>query len=138
MTSKCKEKFITNPPDLLSGVRYIVAVASGKGGVGKSTVASNLALGVSKFGSKVAILDCDIYGPSIPLMFGLLNSSVKMNAEQKMFPLESHGVKLMSLGFVSNDQTPIIWRGPMVHQILIQFLSSIVWGDLDYLFLDLY
>jgi ATP-binding protein involved in chromosome partitioning len=122
---------------VLEGVRWSIAVASGKGGVGKSTVTANLALALANSGARVGLLDCDIYGPSIPLMFGLTGKRPGVTDDQQVVPLEAHGIRVMSMGFLSNDQTPIIWRGPMVHQMVQQFLTRIAWGELDYLLIDL-
>jgi len=123
-------------PKILEGVKSIVAVASGKGGVGKSTVATNLALALAGDGSSVGLMDADIYGPSIPLMLGI-NKPPSVTPERKLIPLERFGLKLVSMGFLTNDDSPIIWRGPMVHGIVQQFLSDVLWGDLDYLIIDL-
>jgi ATP-binding protein involved in chromosome partitioning len=117
----------------LPGVKQMIAVASGKGGVGKSTVAANLALALSKNGAKVGLLDSDIYGPSVPIMFGL--STVDPQTAQ--FPLEKFGVKLMSMGFIVDPKQAVIWRGPMVHKAVSDFLTKINWGDLDFLVIDL-
>jgi ATP-binding protein involved in chromosome partitioning len=122
--------------NMLPDVKHILAVASGKGGVGKSTVSSNLALALHALGFSVGLLDADIYGPSIPLMFGL-EKKPEVTADSKIIPLDKFGLKLMSMGFLSNENTPVIWRGPMVHQILVQFLSTVEWGKLDYLIIDL-
>lgn len=122
---------------VLPGVRNLVAIASGKGGVGKSTVTANLALALAKKGAKVGLLDCDIYGPSIPIMFGLVGRQPQVTPDQKILPLEVQGIKLMSIGFLTSDSAPVIWRGPMVHQIIQQFLTRVEWGELDYLVLDL-
>ncbi|MDP3940285.1 MAG: Mrp/NBP35 family ATP-binding protein [Deltaproteobacteria bacterium] len=124
------------PARILEEVKSIVAIASGKGGVGKSTVATNLALTLSARGSRVGLLDADIYGPSIPLMLGI-NKTPAVTPERKLVPLERHGLKLVSMGFLTNDDSPIIWRGPMVHGIVQQFLSDVLWGELDYLLIDL-
>jgi ATP-binding protein involved in chromosome partitioning len=113
-----------------------VAVASGKGGVGKSTVATNLALALAGEGSSVGLMDADIYGPSIPLMLGI-SKAPSVTPERKLIPLERYGLKLVSMGFLTNDESPIIWRGPMVHGIVQQFLSDVLWGELDYLIIDL-
>ena len=114
----------------------IIAVASGKGGVGKSTVAVNLAIGLAKTGAKVGLIDADLYGPSIPTMFGLENSRPEM-VDKKIVPLEKHGVKLMSIGFLIESDNPVIWRGPMASSAIKQFISEVTWGKLDYLVFDL-
>src|SRR5579862_2793285 len=118
----------------LPGVKHVIAVASGKGGVGKSTVATNLALAVQMLGRKVGLLDADIYGPSIPIMMGI-HEVFDPNATQ--FPLERYGLKLMSMGFWVKPETAMIWRGPMVHKYLTAFLTQVSWGELDYLVIDL-
>lgn len=120
----------------MPGIRRIIAVASGKGGVGKSTVAVNLACALAYMGRKVGLLDCDIYGPSIPLMMGVNHRPTVSDAE-KLNPLESHGVKLMSIGFLLDGDTPVIWRGPMIVKTIQQFLGAVEWGELDYLLVDL-
>src|SRR5205809_5000221 len=116
------------------GVKHVVAVASGKGGVGKSTVATNLALALHMLGRRVGLLDADIYGPSIPIMMGI-HETFDPNTAQ--FPLDRYGIKLMSMGFVVKPETAMIWRGPMVHKYLTAFLTQIPWGELDYLVIDL-
>lgn len=126
-----------NQASVLPGVRNTIAVASGKGGVGKSTVAANLALALAKTGAKVGLLDCDVYGPSIPLMFGLTGQKPDVTEDQKILPIPAHGIVVMSIGFLTDDNAPVIWRGPMVHQIIQQFLTRVAWGELDYLILDL-
>jgi ATP-binding protein involved in chromosome partitioning len=118
------------------GIRRIVAVASGKGGVGKSTVSVNLACGLQHLGAKVGLLDCDIYGPSIPLMMGVHERPTISEAE-KMVPPANFGVKLMSMGFLVDGDQPVIWRGPMIMKTIQQFFSAVEWGDLDYLLVDL-
>jgi len=123
-------------PELLKSVRNVIAVASGKGGVGKSTVAVNLALALQKLGATVGILDCDIYGPSIPLMLHV-SGEPGVTPERKLLPKESYGLELMSIGFLAGADAPVIWRGPMVHGVIRQFLSDVLWGELDYLVLDL-
>ena len=123
------------PPKIaLPGVKHVLAVASGKGGVGKSTVATNLALALHQLGRRVGLLDADIYGPSIPIMMGI-HEVFDPNTTQ--FPLDRYGIKLMSMGFVVKPETAMIWRGPMVHKYLTAFLTQISWGDLDYLVIDL-
>src|SRR5215210_5762608 len=118
----------------MPGVKHVIAVASGKGGVGKSTVATNLALALHMLGRRVGLLDADIYGPSIPIMMGI-HEVFDPNATQ--FPLERYGLKLMSMGFWVKPETAMIWRGPMVHKYLTVFLTQIPWGELDYLVIDL-
>lgn len=121
------------PKITLPNVRYVVAVASGKGGVGKSTVAANLALALKSQGHKVGLMDADIYGPSVPIMMGAQDIDPKTTP----FPIERHGIKLMSMGFIVPQTQAVIWRGPMVHKAVTQFLSDINWGALDYLVIDL-
>jgi ATP-binding protein involved in chromosome partitioning len=116
-------------------VRHVIAVSSGKGGVGKSTVSTNLAAAWAKAGLKVGLMDADIYGPDIPTMFGA-NEKPRMRDEQ-VIPVEKHGVKLMSLGFLVGEDTPAIWRGPIIMGIVRQFLHQVAWGELDYLIVDL-
>ncbi|MBC8096915.1 MAG: Mrp/NBP35 family ATP-binding protein [Akkermansiaceae bacterium] len=118
------------------GIRRVIAVASGKGGVGKSTTSVNLACALQSMGAKVGLLDCDIYGPSIPLMMGVKERPT-LSADEKMIPPVNHGVKLMSIGFLIDGDQPVIWRGPMIMKTIQQFFSSVEWGDLDYLLVDL-
>jgi len=120
----------------VSGIKRVVAVASGKGGVGKSTVSVNLACALQKLGAKVGLLDCDIYGPSIPLMMGI-NQKPTISTDEKMVPPENYGVKLMSMGFLIEGDAPVIWRGPMIMKTIQQFIHSVDWGELDYLLVDL-
>jgi len=124
------------PTDILRDVRNVVAVASGKGGVGKSTVAANLSLALARTGAKVGLLDVDVYGPSVPIMFGV-NGRPRTTADRKIVPMEGHGLKLMSIGFVAGEDAPVIWRGPMVHSLVRQFLADVEWGALDYLIIDM-
>ena len=119
----------------LPGVRHVIAVSSGKGGVGKSTVSTNLAAAWASAGYRVGLMDADIYGPDIPTMFGAYEKP-RMEGEQ-VIPVEAHGVKLMSLGFLVSDDTPAIWRGPIIMGIVRQFLHQVAWGELDYLIVDL-
>ncbi|MGH2615208.1 MAG: iron-sulfur cluster carrier protein ApbC [Thermomicrobiales bacterium] len=121
--------------DPIAGVRNTIAVASGKGGVGKSTVAANLAVALGKAGAKVGLLDADVYGPSIPLMMG--QASKPLVRGGKIVPLEAHGVKVMSIGFLLDPEKALIWRGPLVAQLITQFLNDVLWEDLDYLVIDL-
>jgi ATP-binding protein involved in chromosome partitioning len=120
----------------IPGIHKIVAVASGKGGVGKSTVAVNIACALKELGGQVGLLDCDIYGPSIPLMMGVRQRPT-ISADEKMVPPSNHGVKLMSMGFLLDDRQPVIWRGPMIVKTIQQFLTAVEWGKLDYLLVDL-
>ncbi len=125
---------------VLPNVKNIIAIASGKGGVGKSSVASNLALALAMQGAKVGLLDADIYGPSIPMMFGETNAQPEMkNVDGKslMLPIEKYGVKLLSIGFLIKPEQAVVWRGPMVSSALRQFINDCDWGELDYLILDL-
>ncbi|MBO8093755.1 MAG: Mrp/NBP35 family ATP-binding protein [Prosthecochloris sp.] len=121
----------------LPDVRNIIAVASGKGGVGKSTVAVNLAVSLAKTGAKVGLVDADLYGPSIPTMFGLENSRPEVDNNKTIVPIEKYGVKLMSIGFLVESDTPVIWRGPMASTAIKQFITDVAWGELDYLVFDL-
>jgi ATP-binding protein involved in chromosome partitioning len=123
------------PRQFAEGVKHIVAVSSGKGGVGKSTVSVNLAVALAKTGASVGLLDCDVYGPDIPMMMGLAGTPEQR--EKKLIPKERHGVKTMSIGYLLDDERPVVWRGPMVHKLIEQFLADVVWGDLDYLLVDM-
>lgn len=120
----------------VAGVRRIVAIASGKGGVGKSTCSVNLACALQRLGDRVGLLDCDIYGPSIPLMMGT-TARPTISAGEKMVPPVSHGVRLMSMGFLIDGDAPVIWRGPMIMKTIQQFVSDVEWGELDFLLVDL-
>ena len=120
----------------MPGISRVVAVASGKGGVGKSTVSVNLACALRHLGAKVGLLDCDIYGPSIPLMMGIREKPTVSSAE-KLVPPSRHGVKLMSMGFLIEDDSPVIWRGPMIMKAIQQFITEVEWAPLDYLLVDL-
>jgi ATP-binding protein involved in chromosome partitioning len=122
----------------LSEVRNLIAVASGKGGVGKSTVAVNLALALRHKGARVGIVDIDIYGPSVPILLGVAGQKPGVSGDQKRFvPVEAYGLKVMSIGFLVDDDTPVIWRGPIVASVVKQFLDDVEWGALDYLVIDL-
>lgn len=120
----------------IPGVKRIIAVGSGKGGVGKSTVAANLAVALSATGAKVGLCDCDLYGPSVAQMFGV-NERPMANEQDEIIPLEAHGIKLMSMGFLLEDRSPVIVRGPMATRYTQQFLRQVAWEELDYLVLDL-
>ena len=124
------------PPKLpIPGVRNLIAVGSGKGGVGKTTVAVNLAIALSKLGNKVGLLDADVYGPNVPLMMGI--NQTPMAHGERIQPLQNYGVKLMSMGFLNPGDKPLVWRGPMLHSVIQQFLRGVDWGELDYLVIDL-
>ena len=120
----------------LPNIQYKIAVASGKGGVGKSTVATNLAISLAHSGAAVGLMDADAYGPSIPTMMGI-QENPKTSPERKLIPLVRHDIKLMSIGFMVPEEQAMIWRGPMLHSAIRQFLSDVDWGDLDYLIIDL-
>ena len=120
----------------IPGIRHVIAVASGKGGVGKSTIAANLAVALQQTGARVGLCDCDIYGPSISLMFGTRERPTATE-ENKIIPIEQYGLRLMSMGFLLDDTSPAILRGPMVTRYTQQFLRQVEWGELDYLILDL-
>jgi ATP-binding protein involved in chromosome partitioning len=119
------------------GVGKIIAIGSGKGGVGKSTFTANLAVTLAKKGHKVGIIDADIYGPSLPMIFGKRDEKPRSNSERKIIPVEAFGIKFMSFGFFINEQDPVIWRGPMLGGVLSQFLFDVDWSDTDYLLIDL-
>jgi len=122
--------------EAIDGVKNTIAVASGKGGVGKSTVSVNLALSLAKTGAKVGLLDIDLYGPSIPMMMGI-HEDLTTNENKQLIPVIKEGLKLMSVGFMLDEETPLIWRGPLVMQLVQQFLRGVEWGSLDYLVIDL-
>lgn len=123
-------------PQPLPGVGAIVAVGSGKGGVGKTTLAVNLALALAKLGHKTGLLDADVYGPNVPLMLGT-NAQPRASGENRIEPLNVHGLKMISVGLLNPGDKPLIWRGPMLHSIIRQFLGQVEWGLLDYLIVDL-
>jgi ATP-binding protein involved in chromosome partitioning len=129
-----------NPP-LVLPVKNVIAVGSGKGGVGKSTVAFNLAAALAAMGYKVALLDADIYGPSVPRLTGMTGQKPVTSAEGKIIPLEAHGLKIMSMGFLVEEEKPMIWRGPMVQTAFYQMLRDVAWrngeDDLDYMIIDM-
>jgi ATP-binding protein involved in chromosome partitioning len=118
------------------GIKKVIAVASGKGGVGKSTVSVNLSCALKFLGAEVGLLDCDIYGPSIPLMMGV-HERPTISETQKLVPPENFGIKLMSMGFLLEGDQPVIWRGPMIMKTIQQFITEVEWGELDYLLVDL-
>jgi len=120
----------------IPGVKNLVAVASGKGGVGKTTVAVNLALALAKMGHTVGLLDADVYGPNVPIMLGTTQEPLA-TVSQRIIPVESQGVKMISMGLLNPGDKPVIWRGPMLHSVITQFLRSVEWGELDFLVIDL-
>ena len=120
----------------LPGIKNLVAVASGKGGVGKTTVAVNLAIALQKLGSKVGLLDADVYGPNVPVMLGSTEQPRAVD-ERTIIPVEAYGLKMISMGLLNPGDKPLIWRGPMLHSVIQQFLRSVQWGELEYLIVDL-
>lgn len=122
----------------VEGVKNLIAVGSGKGGVGKSTVAANLAVALLKFGYRVGLLDADIYGPSVPTLLGVKGERIHVDERNRLIPVEKYGLKVLSIGFLlPSEDTPVIWRGPMLMKALTQFLFDVNWGELDFLILDL-
>ncbi|MBZ0266145.1 Mrp/NBP35 family ATP-binding protein [bacterium] len=123
--------------NLVPGVKHVIAVASGKGGVGKSTVAANLAVAFGKIGLKAGLLDADIHGPSVPMLLGLSDEPEQAEGMNKLLPMEAHGIKAMSMGVLVDADTPLVWRGPMISSAVEQLMRDVVWGDLDVLVLDM-
>ena len=123
------------PKQPIEGVENLITVGSGKGGVGKTTVSVNLSIALAALGYKVGLLDADVYGPNVPLMMGVRDTPYTV--EGRIQPIEQHGVKLMSMGFLNPGDKPLIWRGPMLHSVMQQFLRQVDWGGLDYLLVDL-
>ena len=143
MTADTRGRAKTTPSggdaDILPEVKNVIAVASGKGGVGKSTTSVNLALALAESGARVGLMDADVYGPSLPLLMGIHGRPETQDLGDKkvILPLRSRGLKLMSMGFFITENSPVIWRGPMVHGLIRQFLTDVAWGELDYLIIDL-
>jgi ATP-binding protein involved in chromosome partitioning len=123
------------PKQPIEGVKHLIAVGSGKGGVGKTTVSVNLAIALASLGHKAGLMDADVYGPNVPLMMGI--NRTPMAHGERIQPLEQYGVRLMSMGFLNPGDKPLVWRGPMLHSVIQQFLRGVDWGDLDYLVIDL-
>jgi ATP-binding protein involved in chromosome partitioning len=119
----------------IPGVKRLIAIGSGKGGVGKTTVSVNLAISLARLGHTVGLLDADVYGPNVPLMFGINHTPQAIG--ERIQPLEKYGVRLMSMGFLNPGDKPLVWRGPMLHSVIQQFLRGVDWGELDYLLIDL-
>ena len=126
---------VTVPKLPISGVKSLIAVGSGKGGVGKTTVAVNLAVALGQLGYKAGLMDADVYGPNVPLMMGINQTPLAFG--ERIQPLDQYGVKLMSMGFLNPGDKPLVWRGPMLHSVIQQFLRGVDWGELDYLVIDL-
>lgn len=135
MTARVRERN-SKPEDLIPGVKHVIASASGKGGVGKSTVTVNLAIALAQSGAKVGLMDADVYGPSIPMMMGCADEK-PYTKDSKILPIERYGLKMMSLGFLLEEGQAVLWRGPMVAGTVKQLLQDVAWGDLDYLLVDL-
>lgn len=123
------------PKQPIPGVEHLIAIGSGKGGVGKTTVSVNLSIALAKLGHKVGLMDADVYGPNVPLMTGMRGSPRAV--DERIQPLEKYGVKLMSMGFLNPGDKPLVWRGPMLHSVIQQFLRGVDWGELEYLVIDL-
>ena len=127
------------PPDAVSraipGIKHIIAVGAGKGGVGKTTVSVNLAIALTRSGSRVGIIDADVYGPNVPMMLGI--SSQLESDGKKIVPAEKYGIRVVAMGFLADEKAPLIWRGPMLHGVVRQFVQDVRWGELDYLVVDM-
>src|SRR5258707_2564030 len=135
--SKMPPPSMAQPPKLaIQVVKNLVAIASGKGGVGKTTVAVNLALALKRLGASVGLLDADVYGPNVPIMLGTEEQPQALS-ERELLPVEAQGLKMISMGLLNPGDKPMIWRGPMLHSVMQQFLRSVLWGELDYLIIDL-
>ena len=133
MATKPQGEFVKQP---IAGVKSVVAIASGKGGVGKTTVAVNLAIALQRGGARVGLMDGDVYGPNVPMMMGTTEQPQALS-ERRILPVEAYGVKMISIGLLAPGDKPMIWRGPMLHSVVQQFIRSVEWGELDYLLIDL-
>lgn len=133
MATRPQGEFVKQP---IAGVKSVVAVASGKGGVGKTTVAVNLAIAMARQGARVGLMDGDVYGPNVPIMLGT-SEQPRALSERRILPVEAYGVKMISIGLLAPGDKPMIWRGPMLHSVVQQFIRSVEWGELDYLLIDL-
>jgi ATP-binding protein involved in chromosome partitioning len=136
MTAQVTRTSTSKKTDLLKDVRHVIAVASGKGGVGKSTATANLAVALAQTGARVGVLDADIYGPSMSMMFQVREAPV-LDEKQKLHPVVVNGIKIVSMAMFADDEKPVIWRGPMVSQMIQNFVHNVVWGELDYLLIDM-
>ena len=136
MSSNVRSQDVGGKANPVPQIKNIIAVASGKGGVGKSTVAANLAVGLSMAGAKVGLMDCDFYGPSVPLMMGVSRADLRQVGE-KILPARKHGLEIISFGFFVGEKDPVIWRGPMLDSAIRQFFTDIAWSELDYLIIDM-
>jgi ATP-binding protein involved in chromosome partitioning len=136
MTAQVRSRPVAHQ-EVLPDVRNTIAVASGKGGVGKSTVAVNLALALAQTGAQVGLMDADVYGPSIPIMLGTKGQHPQATSDHKIGTIERFGLRMMSIGFLTDERAPVIWRGPMVGKLIQEFLLNVEWGELDYLVVDL-
>ncbi len=127
----------TSGPQMIPGVRNVIAVGAGKGGVGKTTVSVNLAVALARAGSRVGLIDGDVYGPNVPIMLGVTDPLLASPDGQKIMPAEKYGLKVVSMGFLAQDDAPVIWRGPMLHSVIRQFFLEVAWDELDYLIVDM-
>ncbi len=137
MTSQVRSSMAAHPAgSLIPTIKNVVPIASGKGGVGKSTVSVNLALALAKTGARVGLMDADVYGPSVPTLLGI-TSAPEVTPERRISPVDQHGLKVISMGFFMKPEEAVVWRGPMLHKTVEQFLGGVAWGELDYLLVDL-
>ncbi|PIQ83468.1 MAG: chromosome partitioning protein [Candidatus Omnitrophica bacterium CG11_big_fil_rev_8_21_14_0_20_63_9] len=137
MTSQVRSSVALPPTMGPLAIKNIVPIASGKGGVGKSTVSANLALALARSGARVGLMDADVYGPSIPTILGIPHQQPEVDAQNRISPIEQYGIKVVSMGFFMKPEEAVIWRGPMLHKTVQQFLGGVLWGELDYLLVDL-